>query len=243
MTNSRLVNIIITTTSLLLLVVLLFETTSIDMLVQQRLFEPDLHSWLLDRDAQPWRFLMYDGIKKLFIVMTLSLVWLVASGYKRLTWFADRRKELLVVLLTMLCVPIVVNFLKWYTDIPCPRDIRSFGGIVPYITLFDHYPSWFHHESSLRCYPAGHASGGFALMSLFFLFKQKKYRLIGFATGLCLGWVTGVYKMAIGDHFLSHTIISMLLAWLVACLVAYFVLFRRRSDTVSEVNDYELSID
>jgi len=49
--------------------------------------------------------------------------------------------------------------------------------------------------------------------------------------------------MAIGDHFLSHTIISMLLAWLVACLVAYFVLFRRRSDTVSEVNDYELSID
>jgi membrane-associated PAP2 superfamily phosphatase len=55
--------------------------------------------------------------------------------------------------------------------------------------------------------------------------------------------VTGLYKMVIGDHFLSHTIISMLLAWLIACLVAYFILCRPPSDTVSEVNDYGLSID
>jgi membrane-associated PAP2 superfamily phosphatase len=33
--------------------------------------------------------------------------------------------------------------------------------------------------------------------------------------------------MAIGDHFLSHTVVSMLLAWLVACAVAHLVLQRR----------------
>jgi membrane-associated PAP2 superfamily phosphatase len=29
----------------------------------------------------------------------------------------------------------------------------------------------------------------------------------------------GAYKMAIGDHFLSHTVVSMLLAWLIINLI------------------------
>jgi membrane-associated PAP2 superfamily phosphatase len=65
-----------------------------------------------------------------------------------------------------------------------------------------------------KCYPAGHASGGFALMSLFFLFKTYKNRIIALLFAFVIGWSMGVYKMLIGHHYLSHTVITMILSWL-----------------------------
>lgn len=218
---------IMLTTLALLLVVAFFELTSVDMWLQQHFYSNGLGTWIIDHDAQPWRTLLYTGIKKVFIVFAVALLLMVTLMHRRLPWVAANRRELVVVLLTLVLLPLLVNFLKWYTDVPCPRDIEAFGGLAPYVTLFEHYPSSFHHDASLRCYPAGHASGGFALMSLYFLFKQRRHRWLGLGVGLATGWVTGLYKMAIGDHFLSHTVVSMLLAWLVACAVAHVVLQRR----------------
>ncbi|KAB7881964.1 PAP2 family protein, partial [Poseidonibacter ostreae] len=36
---------------------------------------------------------------------------------------------------------------------------------------------------------------------------------------LSVGWSMGTYKMLIGDHFLSHTIITMLIAWLLVLII------------------------
>ncbi|KAB7890023.1 PAP2 family protein, partial [Poseidonibacter ostreae] len=36
---------------------------------------------------------------------------------------------------------------------------------------------------------------------------------------LTVGWSMGTYKMLIGDHFLSHTIITMLIAWLLVLII------------------------
>jgi membrane-associated PAP2 superfamily phosphatase len=66
---------------------------------------------------------------------------------------------------------------------------------------------------------AGHASGGFALLSLFFLFKTARKSIGVVLFALTIGWSMGLYKMAIGDHFLSHTIITMLIAWLIILIV------------------------
>jgi membrane-associated PAP2 superfamily phosphatase len=226
----------------LVIVVCFFEFSGVDMLVQRGFFDAGMGQWLIERDSQPWRFLMYDGIKKVFLVLTLGLFLAVTLAHQKVAWIRQHRRPLVVVLLTMILVPVVVNFLKWYTDIPCPRDIRPFGGSVPYVTLFEHYPEWFLHDSSLRCYPAGHASGGFALMSLFFLFKQRRYQYLGLAIGLTLGWTTGLYKMAIGDHFLSHTVVSMLIAWIVACMTAYFILRDKRLDPMAETESEETAV-
>ena len=224
---------------ILLGVVVFFEISNVDMLLQQWFFDSGIGSWLIERNEQPWRFIFYDGIKKVFALIALGLFLAVTLGHRYVATIADRRRELSVVLLTMIIVPLVVNFLKWYTDIPCPRDIRAFGGDAPYVTLFEHYPSWFLHDTSLRCYPAGHASGGFALMSLFFLFKQRRQQLQGLAVGVGLGWITGLYKMAIGDHFFSHTLVSMLLAWVIACIVAYTLLRDKRLDTETEAEQVQ----
>ena len=37
------------------------------------------------------------------------------------------------------------------------------------------------------------------------------------------GWSTGTYKILIGDHFLSHTVVTMLLAWLIILTIVGLV--------------------
>ncbi len=41
------------------------------------------------------------------------------------------------------------------------------------------------------------------------LFHNPRTRRRVVAAALSLGWITGGYKMAIGDHFFSHTRVSM----------------------------------
>ncbi|MBD3841537.1 MAG: phosphatase PAP2 family protein [Campylobacterales bacterium] len=89
-------------------------------------------------------------------------------------------------------------------------------------------------KPQIACWPAGHASGGFALLSLFFLFRSQKNKIKAITLALVLGWSMGIYKMMIGDHFLSHTIITMLLAWIIVNLVNLFL--SKLFDTTLEYN-------
>jgi len=61
-------------------------------------------------------------------------------------------------------------------------------------------------------------------LSLFFLFKSKRNKKIAIISAICIGWSMGLYKMMVGDHFLSHTIITMVLAWLIILIIAKFTL-------------------
>jgi membrane-associated PAP2 superfamily phosphatase len=90
---------------------------------------------------------------------------------------------------------------------------------IPYVGVL-HRSAWQSQTSEpQQCFPAAHASGGFALLALFFLFESPRNRARAVRVGLMAGWTMGAYKMAIGDHFLSHTVVSMLLAWLIVNLI------------------------
>lgn len=62
----------------------------------------------------------------------------------------------------------------------------------------------------------------FSLMSLFFLFKRQRNRNIALVSSLIIGFCTGAYKVLVGDHFLSHTIITMICSWIIILLIARF---------------------
>ena len=64
---------------------------------------------------------------------------------------------------------------------------------------------------------------GFALMSLYFLFKDFKNKILGLTFGILAGVLTGTYKILIGDHFVSHTLVTMLASWLIIVLIAKIV--------------------
>ena len=66
-------------------------------------------------------------------------------------------------------------------------------------------------------------------MSLFFLFKRQRNKNIALVSSLIIGFCTGSYKVLVGDHFVSHTIIIMICAWLIILLIARFVLYKKET--------------
>ncbi|MEJ2489584.1 MAG: phosphatase PAP2 family protein, partial [Sulfurovaceae bacterium] len=141
----------------------------------------------------------------------------------------EYKRGLLIVLLSMMLVPATVGTLKTTTKVPCPHDIVHYGGSYPDVKVLDAYPKDFLHKSNVRCWPAGHASGGFALMSLYFLFKTPKNKKRALIVAIVIGWIMGLYKMLLGDHYLSHTIVTMLLSWLLILIVVKIVYRKDKS--------------
>ena len=206
----------------LLICLLWFEFTPTDMWLQKLLYHETTRAWLWDRTEKISLFVFYDGIK---VVIALFALGMIASLvlFRKSPLVQQYRKGMLIVSLSLILVPAIAAGLKATTNVACPRDLTGFGGKIPYIRLFEHYPADDKPQERQRCYPAGHASGGFALMSLFFLFHSARNRRRALLFGVATGWIMGTYKMLIGDHFLSHTIVTMLLAWLIINAIAALI--------------------
>jgi len=207
---------------LLITTIIIFQITNLDIVVQDLFFDFKTQQWIIDRDDRVLDFIFYSGIKKLLILVAVAML-IALIFFRKKEIVNTYKKGLLIVLLSAIFIPSVVGGLKNVTNTPCPKNINHYGGSYPDLKVFDSYPSDFKQECSIRCWPAGHASGGFALMSLFFLFKQSSNRKKAILFALVIGWSMGIYKMLIGDHFLSHTIITMLLAWAIILTIVYMI--------------------
>ena len=204
---------------LLIASILFFGFSSLDKTVQDLFYNSNSQEWLLDKHLEPYKFIFYDGIKKLLILFALSIL-IALLFFRRKELVQHYKRGLLIVLLSAIFIPLITGALKKSTNMPCPKNEIHYGGIYPSTKVWEHYPKSFEQPSKIRCFPAGHASGGFALLSLFFLFKSRRNKIKALILALSVGWSMGMYKMMIGDHFLSHTIITMLLAWLIVLIIA-----------------------
>ena len=211
---------ILFTAIVLISTIVFFALTSVDIMVQDLFYDKVSQTWILNRDAEPYKFIFYDGIKQ--VVIAIALVCLLSLIFYRLPLIKEYKKGIIVIILSAILIPLVVGGLKKYTNMPCPKNEIHFGGEYPRTAVWESYAKGFQADS-MRCWPAGHASGGFALLSFFFLFKSKKNRYRALYIALVVGWSMGVYKMLIGDHFLSHTMITMILAWLIVLINAKIV--------------------
>ena len=221
--TQKLINIqILITLILLIFVIALFELTNFDINFQNYFFDFETSKWLLNRDEPILKFFLYDGLKKVLIIFALSIA-ISLIFFRKKEIIKRYKKDLLIVLLSSIIVPLTIGGLKAVSNTPCPKNIEYFGGDYPNIKVFESYPSNFFQEKRIKCWPAGHASGGFALLSLFFLFKKKRNKIIAITFTFVLAWSMGFYKMIIGDHFLSHTIITMLIAWIEILIISKFI--------------------
>jgi len=221
---------ILWTLLLLLVSIYFFGMTDVDISLQDYFYQISTHTWVLDTNAQPWHFIFYTGIKKLLI--TVGVGFLIVFIFFRTSPHIKAYKQgLLVVILSAIFVPTITGGLKKTTNMPCPKDEIHYGGTYPRTAVWESYSKALAAKPNIACWPAGHASGGFALMALFFLFKRKRNQYLALTFALLTGWSMGLYKMMIGDHFFSHTWISMLLAWLIILLlqssVTYFYTKKR----------------
>jgi len=220
------------TGALLIFTVLFFEFSNLDMLVQDLFFDFNTGKWLLDSMEPISRFFFYDGIRVSYILGGLGLT-ITLIFFRKAPSIKTMKQGLVIVCISMYLIPLCVNILKEQSDIPCPRDLVHYGGDYPHVTILSGYPADFQGEPNVECYPAGHASGGFALLSLFFVFKNQRRRRIAITSVLILSWTVGNYKMIIGDHFISHTFVTMLLSWLLVLLTALFINPKFKPDETS----------
>ena len=221
---------IIITTILLIVVIALFQFSQLDILVQNFFYDFETKTWLINKNEPILKFFLYDGLKNALIAFAVLILFSLIF-FRKKTLIQEYKKGLIIVLLSAVFIPLIIGSLKAITNTPCPCNIVNFNGVYPDIKVFDSYPKDFVQPSKAKCWPAGHASGGFALMALFFLFKTPINQKRALIIGLVVGWSMGTYKMLLGDHFLSHTIITMLISWLIILIIVKFTQFKKRQET------------
>lgn len=201
---------------LLLGVFLLFEKTTLDIAIQDRLFDFEQQAWLIGATDPVWRAWCYNGPKGAIIVFGVGLLALILGPPRwraAFTFNSPPRKHLLVALLNLAIVPTLIGQLKTTTNVFCPNETRRYGGDVPYVRVLDCYPEGDRPARRGRCFPAGHASGGFALLALAGLARTRRGQLAFLGVASVVGGAMGFYQMAKGAHYLSHTVVTAGLAW------------------------------
>ena len=215
------------------LATLLVEHSQLDLAISQ-LFYSD-GQWLLAKGTQPYAFIFYDLPKGLLILLGLLLMLTLAYRYWQhsfttgrlpethtttLTWptllTRMSSRELSYLLLTLIVIPSIIALLKGMTHVSCPNHLAVFNGDLPYLTIWQNILV----KTPEKCFPAAHASAGFSLFGLAYLPRLRPQRRKIIIAVIIVGWIMGLYKMSIGDHFFSHTLVSMLLAWAGACGLA-----------------------
>lgn len=210
---------IIPTVVLLIISIIIFQYTTLDIIIQDWFYSFKDSIWIVDEKNQILSIIFYVGAKRLVAVFgILILISLVFFRNKEIV--KEYKTGLIIVLLSLIIVPSITGGLKAITNMPCPNQEIRYGGIYPKTKLWESYPNTFIQPSKVKCYPAGHASGGFALLSLYFLFKKPRNKKLAVIGALAIGWAMGLYKMMVGDHFMGHTVTTMLVAWIFILLIA-----------------------
>lgn len=206
--------------ALLLGTLVLGEATPVDLIIQDRLRDPVTGTWMVDATA-PWpRLFFYDGPKLFIIAIGLALITLVAGPTRWRARLGVDRARLAAAVAVMALVPAFVGFIKARSDVFCPAQLTRYGGTEEVRRPFTPRPDGEQGARRGHCWPAGHASGGFALIGLALLARSAPHRRAGMAAGLAVGWTMGLYQMLKGAHFLSHTLVTMLIACLFTAVLA-----------------------
>ncbi|WP_373974333.1 phosphatase PAP2 family protein [Chitinibacter sp. SCUT-21] len=194
----------------------LYPQTQWDVTLTSWFYDPNRHVFPLKNhfflDA-----VMHTGLKSAlwFIPITLlsALIWSRFASD-----FVVHRRRIIWMLLGLLLSTALIQVMKRHSIHACPWDLQLFGGQAPLLPLLGRLPLGV---SPGRCFPGGHASGGFALLVFYFALRDdaRKYAWIGFAIAIGLGFAMGWSQMMRGAHFLSHNLWTLWWVWIILVLL------------------------
>ena len=194
-----------------------------DFWLADRLYALQGHAWAL-RFHPLTEPLIHVGGR----VASLGAWLLVAVAYV-LSCFDPRlarwRRALAYLAVATLLAAALVAGVKSVSGMDCPWDLARYGGRQPFVSLFEHRPATM---PAAACFPAAHASAGYAWVTLYFFFLATRPRLrwAGLFLALAVGATFGFVQQLRGAHFLSHDLGTLLICWLVA-LVGYVAFLKR----------------
>jgi membrane-associated PAP2 superfamily phosphatase len=192
------------------LIALLFEVTPVDHILTGLYYDAARHGFPL-RDDMFLQDVLYSGTKLLAVGIAFAVFGAFLLSFLLPQWEQHRRR-LLWITVGMVGGSLMVLMLKQGSALHCPWDLAEYGGYAPFHGLFDKLPDGI---APGRCFPGGHASGGFALMAFYFGLRDIRphaariFLAVGLIAGLGMGWA----QMMRGAHFLSHNMWSGWVVW------------------------------
>lgn len=167
------------------------------------------------------------------ILLSMAIFWAVTLRSRQL---AEWRRPAGYAWLAMALCIVLTGVLKLVTNVHCPWDLREFGGHAAYLELFAARPA----GPAAHCFPAAHASSGYALVVWYFALRERYPALAkwGALAALLTGVTFGVAQQMRGAHFLSHDVWSAFLTWMTATSVYAFG-FRARLWPVASATRHE----
>jgi membrane-associated PAP2 superfamily phosphatase len=166
------------------------------------------------RDDVFLRRVLHDGAK---VLAWLLAVWLCLG----LAWPLGPLRQLpfsrrLQLVMSALLAWAIVALLKASSHTSCPWSLLDFGGVARYVSHWQ--GSWQEDGGGGRCFPAGHATTGFAFVGGYFALRGHWPRLARrwLYTALGAGLVLGLAQQLRGAHFMSHTLWTAWICWMAA---------------------------
>jgi membrane-associated PAP2 superfamily phosphatase len=213
-----------------LLLAFIYPNTSLDA----RLIQPfyDTHALVFPLKNNGFlENVMHKGLRNLMIVVSLMMLgfWIfglkiwnsVLKNQNSSHWSKVYHRQFLWIFIAMVISTSAISVLKRLSMHSCPWDLLPYGGTQPWIPLFGHLPA---AAEMGHCFPGGHASGGFALIAIYFGFRDSLPKLAnaGLILGLLFGFAMGWGQMMRGAHFMSHNLWTAWVVWMIL-LVQYLV--------------------
>lgn len=209
-----------------LTLLILFPPQTLDIAISGLFF--DTQGWPLKNDFF-FNVVLYKSSKIIPIGAALASVYVLVKNL-----IANRRglqpdsywiyRPLYIIIAMLACV-LVVWWLKASTGVYCSWSVSYFSG--------DHAlrePTWSWVFQDGRCWPSGHSGTGFCLLALFFALRDKYPQLARktLVAVLLLGTICSLTRIVQGAHFLSHTLATALIDWII-CAGLYVLCFDRQN--------------
>lgn len=173
---------------------------------------------LYDSQGQSWALKDYFWLETVIHQggrMFFALLYIALLCCCLLPDFKQHRGPLVYLTLSIFIALVSINLLKKISGVPCPWSVNFLGGSQDMIEWFQ----GFNGDSG--CFPAGHASSGYAWVALYFfaLMVCPALKYHGLLFGMALGLIYGIAQQLRGAHFLSHDLSTLAVCWFVPMLI------------------------
>lgn len=211
---------LILSTILLVLTIIFFTKTNFDIWFEDFFYNHNTKTWLINEQDQVLNLYLYIIPKKIIIILGITILLSLVLNYLPNNYFKFSQQKIInltKILAGIIIIPSFIAFLKSINNSYCPAQLSIYSGSFPHIPINSFWPETFNLSVQGKCFPAAHVVCAFAFFPACLIYRQ--YQFLSFSFVLIYGWIIGLYQIIRGEHLLSHTIVSMIICYVISLII------------------------